>query len=45
VFDAAEDGARISGETPRGLYRFRVGALEGNTIAITEIEDVALFEV
>ena len=23
IFDAANDGARLSGETPRGLYRFR----------------------
>jgi Rieske Fe-S protein len=45
VFDAAEDGARISGETPRGLYRFRIGAITGDTVEITEIEDVALYEV
>ncbi len=45
VFDAAEDGARISGETPRGLYRFRIGAIKGDTVEITEIEDVALHEV
>lgn len=45
VFDAAADGARISGETPRGLYRFRIGGLAQNTVEITEIEDVALFEV
>ena len=45
VFDAAEDGARISGETPRGLYRFRIGAIKGDAVEITEIEDVALYEV
>ena len=45
VFDAAEEGARISGETPRGLYRFRIGGIKGDSVEITEIEDVALFEV
>ena len=45
VFDAAEEGARISGESPRGLYRFRVAGVRDGMIEITEIEDVALSEV
>jgi Rieske Fe-S protein len=45
VFDAAEEGARISGETPRGLYRFRVTAIDDGVVEINEIEEVALFEV
>lgn len=45
VFDAADEGARISGETPRGLYRFRVARVNKGTVDITEIEEVALFEV
>jgi Rieske Fe-S protein len=44
VFDAAADGARISGEAPRGLYRFRVAAT-GDAVEIADIEDVALTEV
>lgn len=45
VFDAAEAGARISGEAPRGLYRFQIGGINGTSVEIREIEDVALFEV
>jgi Rieske Fe-S protein len=45
VFDAANEGLRLSGETPRGLFRFRVvGVNEGN-VEITEIEEAALAEV
>jgi len=45
VFDAAEEGAKISGETPRGLYRFRIAGVREGTVEITEIEEVALIEV
>ena len=45
VFDAARDGAKIAGETPRGLYRFRIGGLESGTVEITEIEAEALTAV
>lgn len=45
VFDAAQDGARISGETPRGLYRFRIAGVRDGLVEINEIEDVALAEV
>ena len=45
VFDAAADGARISGEAPRGLYRFRIAGTTPDAVEITEIEDVALSEV
>ena len=45
IFDAAEEGARISGESPRGLYRFRVGGVRDGMVEITEIEAVALAEV
>ena len=45
VFDAAEEGARLSGETPRGLYRFRVAGVRDGMVEITEIEEVALSEV
>jgi Rieske Fe-S protein len=45
VFDAARDGAKVSGETPRGLYRFRVTEIVGGVAEINEIEEVALFEV
>ena len=45
IFDAANDGARISGETPRGLYRFHIGGVQEGQVEITEIEEVALFEV
>jgi Rieske Fe-S protein len=45
VFDAAEGGARVSGESPRGLYRFRVSGVRDGMVEITEIEEVALSEV
>ena len=45
VFDAANDGARLSGETPRGLYRFRIGSVSEGIVEITEVEAVALSEV
>ena len=45
VFDAANDGARLSGETPRGLYRFRIGSVSDGIVEITEIEAAALSEV
>ena len=45
VFDAGDEGARLSGETPRGLYRFRVAGVRDGTVEITEIEEVALSEV
>jgi Rieske Fe-S protein len=45
VFDAANDGARLSGETPRGLYRFRIGSVSEGIVEITEIEAAALSEV
>ena len=45
VFDAANEGARLSGETPRGLYRFRVGGVTDGFVDIGEVEAVALSEV
>ena len=45
VFDPAKDGAKVSGETPRGLYRFRIAGVQDGQVEITEIEEVALFEV
>jgi Rieske Fe-S protein len=45
VFDAAADGARISGETPRGLYRFRIAGIRDGLVEIIEIEEAALAEV
>jgi Rieske Fe-S protein len=45
VFDAAADGARISGESPRGLYRFRIGGIRDGSVEITDIEEAALSEV
>ena len=45
VFDAAREGERISGETPRGLYRFRIGAVRQEHVEIAEIEETALYEV
>ena len=45
VFDAANEGARLSGETPRGLYRFRVTDIGDGMVHITHIEEVALVEV
>ena len=31
----------LSGETPRGLYRFCIGSVSEGIVEITEIEDVA----
>ena len=45
VFDAAREGARLSGESPRGLYRFRINAIREGVVEITEIEEAALGEV
>ena len=45
LFDAAQEGTKISGETPRGLYRFRVAGVNGGMVEIAEIEEVALLEV
>ena len=45
VFDAADEGARLSGETPRGLYRFRIAGVRDGMVEIPEIEEVALSEV
>jgi Rieske Fe-S protein len=45
VFDAGADGARISGETPRGLYRFRIAGTRDAIVEINEIEEAALSEV
>ena len=45
VFDPLEDGARLSGESPRGLYRFRISSVTETEVEIGEIEEVALFEV
>ena len=45
VFDAAEEGSRISGESPRGLYRFRIAGVHDGMVEIAEIEQVALSEV
>jgi Rieske Fe-S protein len=45
VFDAANAGARLSGEAPRGLYRFRIAGVRDGVAEITEIEEAALSEV
>ena len=45
VFDAASAGARLSGESPRGLYRFQISAVRDGMVDITEIEEAALSEV
>ena len=45
VFDARQDGERISGETPRGLYRFRISAVRDGNVEIGEIEEEALAQV
>lgn len=45
TFDAANAGARISGESPRGLYRFRIAGVRDGTVEIAEVEEVALSEV
>jgi Rieske Fe-S protein len=44
VFDAMDDGARVSGLTPRRLYRFRVGSVRDGIVEITEVEEDALSE-
>jgi hypothetical protein len=45
VFDAANGGARMSGEAPRGLYRFRIAGVRDGLAEITDIEEAALSEV
>jgi Rieske Fe-S protein len=45
VFDPLHDGARVSGETPRGLYRFRITRVTEAAVEVGEIEEIALFEV
>lgn len=45
VFDAAREGARLSGESPRGLYRFRIGGIHEGMVEIAEVEEAALAEV
>ena len=45
VFDAAADGARVSGETPRGLYLFRISGVREGMVEINEIEEAALSTV
>jgi Rieske Fe-S protein len=45
VFDPVQDGARLAGETPRGLYRFRITSITDTEVEIGEIEEIALFEV
>lgn len=45
VFDADDAGARLSGEAPRGLYRFRIAGIRDGIAEITEIEEAALSEV
>ena len=45
VFDPAQDGARVSGETPRGLFRFRIAGVNAGVVEINEIEETALSEV
>ena len=45
VFDAAKEGERISGETPRGLYRFRISSVTEGLVEIGEIEEAAVYEV
>jgi Rieske Fe-S protein len=40
----AEDGERLAGPAPRGLYRFNVTAVKGGAIEIGEVEeDVLIF--
>ena len=41
----ADDGARVSGETPRGLYRFRIAGIRDGIVEIEEVEKAALSEV
>jgi Rieske Fe-S protein len=45
IFDAGAEGARITGEAPRGLYRFRIARIAEGNVEIAEVEEVALFEV
>jgi Rieske Fe-S protein len=45
VFDAAREGEKISGETPRGLYRFRISGVTQGLVEIGEIEEAAVYEV
>jgi Rieske Fe-S protein len=42
VFDARNDGERLSGEAPRGLFRFRIGRVADGVVEIDEIEESAL---
>jgi hypothetical protein len=42
VFDAKENGAKIVGETPRGLFRFRIAGIVDGAVEIGEIEAEAL---
>jgi Rieske Fe-S protein len=44
IFDAADEGAWISGPAPRGLYRFRA-RVDGDVVAIDEVEEDALSAV
>jgi Rieske Fe-S protein len=44
IFDAADEGAWISGPAPRGLYRFRA-RVDGDAVAIEEVEEDALSAV
>ena len=45
VFDAANEGARLAGETPRGLYRFHIAGVRDGAVEIDEVEAAALNEV
>ena len=45
IFDAAAQGARVSGETPRGLYLFKIAGVRDGLVDITEIEEAALSDV
>jgi Rieske Fe-S protein len=41
---SAEDGARLSGPAPRGLYRFRVTSVSATAVEVAEVEeDVLIF--
>ena len=44
VFDAADDGAPITGPAPRGLYRFRLH-IDADSVEIDGVEEEALFAV
>ena len=44
-FDASNEGAWVSGVAYRGLFRFRIGAVNDGTVEITEIEEEALSAV